>query len=108
MGLLTKGQIETCWHDGVLHANLRHGSASNLSDVPRAPSITTYDAENAIELGPNHRPRTLTYEIVGGEASGSVRCTPYEMALPAVPKGTSCFAQQEGAAEGRGPAWSKK
>ncbi|NBP95804.1 MAG: phytanoyl-CoA dioxygenase family protein, partial [Gammaproteobacteria bacterium] len=43
-----------------------------------------------------HLPSTLTHELVRGEASGRVRCTAYEMELPAMPKGTSFFAQQEG------------
>ena len=72
-------------------------NAPNLSDQPRTLYITTYYAEDAIELSPNHLPSKLTHELVRGEASGRVRCTPYEMALPAVPKATSFFAQQEGA-----------
>jgi phytanoyl-CoA hydroxylase len=35
--------------------------------------------------------------LVRGESTGRVRCSPYAMQLPAVPKGTSFFAQQEGA-----------
>ena len=121
-----KGPIHSHWHDGVfrgavhdtvidaqrdkivkcvgkagsvclMHANLLHGSAPNLSDQPRTLYITTYYAEDSIELSPNHLPSTLTHELVRGEVSGRVRCTPYEMELPDVPKGTSFFAQQEGA-----------
>jgi phytanoyl-CoA hydroxylase len=121
-----KGPIYSHWHDGVfrgavhdtvidaqrdkivkcvgkagsvclMHANLLHGSAPNLSDQPRTLYITTYYAEDSIELSPNHLPSTLTHELVRGEVSGRVRCTPYEMELPDVPKGTSFFAQQEGA-----------
>lgn len=120
-----KGPIHSHWHDGVftgavdeaivnkqrdkvtscvgkagsvclMHANLLHGSAPNLSNHPRTLYITTYYAEDAIELSPNHLPSQLTHELVRGEASGRVRCSAYEMALPAVPKGTSFFAQQEG------------
>ena len=80
----------------LMHARLLHGSAPNLSDQPRTLYITTYYAEDAIELSPNHLPSTLTHELVRGEASGTVRCTAYEMELPALPKGTSFFAQQEG------------
>ena len=80
-----------------MHVNLLHGSAPNLSDKPRTLYITTYYAEDAIELSQNHLPSKLTHELVRGEASGRVRCTPYEMQLPAVPKATSFFAQQEGA-----------
>lgn len=79
----------------LMHARLLHGSAPNRSESPRTLYITTYYAEDAIELSPNHLPSTLTHEVVRGVASGRVRCTPYEMALPEVPKDTSFFAQQE-------------
>jgi phytanoyl-CoA hydroxylase len=121
-----KGPLYTHWHNGVftgtvadevveahkdnlvkctgkagavclMHASLLHGSAPNLSDKPRTLYIATYYAEDAIELSPNHLPSTLTHELVRGEASGRVRCTPYEMQLPEVPKGTSFFAQQAAA-----------
>ncbi len=78
----------------LMHASLLHGSAPNLSDTSRTLYISTYYAEDAIELSPNHLPSTLTHELVRGEASGRVRCTPYEMQLPEVPKDTSFFAQQ--------------
>lgn len=78
----------------LMHASLLHGSAPNLSDMPRTLYISTYYAEDAIELSPNHLPSRFTHELVRGEASGRVRCTPYEMKLPEVPKDTSFFAQQ--------------
>jgi len=80
----------------LMHARLLHGSAPNLSDQPRTLYISTYYAEDAIELSPNHLPSKFTHEIVRGQASGRVRCTGYDMELPAVPKATSFFAQQEG------------
>jgi phytanoyl-CoA hydroxylase len=79
----------------LMHARLLHGSAPNLSQDPRTLYITTYYAEDAIELSPNHLPSRFTHELVRGQSSGRVRCTPYEMALPEVPTGTSFFAQQE-------------
>jgi phytanoyl-CoA hydroxylase len=79
----------------LMHASLLHGSAPNLSDKSRTLYISTYYAEDSIELSPNHLPSTLTHELVRGEASGRVRCSPYEMELPEVPTGTSFFAQQE-------------
>ena len=120
-----KGPIHSHWHKGVftgsvdqgiidaqnnkivkctgkagsvclMHARLLHGSAPNLSDSPRTLYITTYYAEDAIELSPNHLPSTLTHELVRGEVSGRVRCSPYEMAVPALPEGTSFFSQQQG------------
>ena len=119
-----KGPIHSHWHKGVftgsvdqgiidaqsdkivkctgkagsvclMHARLLHGSAPNLSDGSRTLYITTYYAEDAIELSPNHLPSTLTHELVRGEVSGRVRCSPYEMAVPALPEGTSFFSQQE-------------
>lgn len=80
----------------LMHANLLHGSAPNLSEQPRTLYIATYYAEDAIELSPNHLPSTLTHELVRGTASGRVRCSAYDMQLPEVPKGTSFFAQQAG------------
>ena len=120
-----KGSIHSHWHKGVftgsvdqgiidaqnnkivkctgkagsvclMHARLLHGSAPNLSDSSRTLYITTYYAEDAIELSPNHLPSTLTHELVRGEVSGRVRCSPYEMAVPALPDGTSFFSQQQG------------
>lgn len=120
-----KGPLHSHWHDGVftgaidesiiepqrnnivkctgtqgsvclMHANLLHGSAPNLSNHPRTLYIATYYAEDAIELSPNHLPSRFTHELVRGKASGKVRCTSYEMQLPAVPTATSFFAQQEG------------
>jgi len=81
----------------LMHASLLHGSAPNLSDKSRTLYISTYYAEDAIELSPNHLPSTLTHELVRGEASGRVRCSTYDMQLPEVPKGTSFFAQQASA-----------
>ncbi|MDA8751923.1 phytanoyl-CoA dioxygenase family protein [Amylibacter sp.] len=81
----------------LMHASLLHGSAPNLSNKSRTLYISTYYAEDAVELSPNHLPSTLTHELVRGEASGRVRCSTYDMQLPEVPKGTSFFAQQASA-----------
>jgi len=81
----------------LMHASLLHGSAPNLSNKSRTLYISTYYAEDAIELSPNHLPSTLTHELVRGEASGRVRCSTYDMQLPEVPKGTSFFDQQASA-----------
>jgi len=99
-----KENIVKCTGDAgsvcLMHASLLHGSAPNLSDKPRTLYISTYYAEDAIELSPNHLPSAMTHELVRGEASGSVRCSPYEMKLPEVPKGTSFFDQQASAETG--------
>ena len=121
-----KGPLYPHWHDGVftgavdssvvdaqrdritrctgkagsvclMHANLLHGSAPNQTDQPRTLYITTYYAEDAIELSPNHLPSRFTHELVRGVVTGTVRCSSYSMPLPAVPEGTSFFAQQEAA-----------
>jgi ectoine hydroxylase-related dioxygenase (phytanoyl-CoA dioxygenase family) len=118
-----KGPLYPLWHDGVftgavddavvakhagaivkctrkagavclMHSSLLHGSAPNLSDQPRTLYITTYYAEDAIELSPNALPSSLTHELVRGTPSGHVRCSPYEMRMPEVPKDMSFFAQQ--------------
>ena len=81
----------------LMHSSLLHGSAPNLSNQRRTLYITTYYAEDAIELSPNHLPSRFTHELVRGVETGKVRCSPYEMSLPAKPVGTSFFAQQEGA-----------
>ena len=78
----------------LMHSSLLHGSAPNLSDKPRTLYISTYYAEDAIELSPNALPSTLTHELVRGEPSGRVRCSAFEVPLPEVPKETSFFAQQ--------------
>ena len=78
----------------LMHASLLHGSAPNLSTKARTLYISTYYAEDAIELSPNALPSTLTHELVRGEPSGRVRCSTYAMQLPEVPKETSFFAQQ--------------
>ena len=78
----------------LMHSSLLHGSAPNLSDKPRTLYISTYYAEDAIELSPNALPSTLTHELVRGEPSGRVRCSTFELPLPEVPKETSFFAQQ--------------
>ena len=79
----------------LMHVNLLHGSAPNLSDSPRTLYITTYCAEDAIELSQNHLPSKFTMELVRGVETGRVRCVDYQMELPEVPKDTSFFAQQE-------------
>ncbi len=78
----------------LMHANLLHGSAPNLSDTSRTLYITTYYAEDAIELSPNHLPSRYTHELVRGEATGKVRCSTYEMEIPEKPSSTSFFDQQ--------------
>ena len=121
-----KGPIQSHWHDGrftgtvsddvvetqkhnlvtctgsagavcLMHSSLLHGSAPNLSDKPRTLYITTYYAEDAIELSPNHLPSRYTHELVRGQHTGRVRCSAYEMQIPEKPSSTSFFEQQAAA-----------
>lgn len=93
-----KGNIVKCTGSAgsvcLMHCSLLHGSAPNLSDRSRTLYITTYYAEDAIELSPNPLPSTFTHELVRGAPSGRIRCSSYEMEIPEVPKETSFFAQQ--------------
>ena len=118
-----KGPFFSHWHDGVftgavsddvvaahqdqivkctgkpgsvclMHASLLHGSAPNLSDKSRTLYITTYYAEDAVELHDNHLPSKFTYKLIRGEETGRIRCSDYEVELPEKPKDTSFFAQQ--------------
>lgn len=78
----------------LMHANLLHGSAANLSDDPQTLYIATHYAKDAIELSSNHLPSQFMHEVVRDEASGRVRCSTYDMQLPEKPTDTSFFAQQ--------------
>ena len=118
-----KGPLHSLWHNGIftgavadevyeahkdrivkctgpagavclMHSSLLHGSAPNLSDQPRTLYISTYYAEDAIELSPNHLPSKHTHELVRGEHTGRVRCSAYEMVIPEKPSSTSFFDQQ--------------
>ena len=78
----------------LMHVPLLHGSAPKLSSMRRILYVATFYAEDAIELSPNNLTSRLTHELVCGKSSGQVRCTPYEIELLEVPKGTSFFSQQ--------------
>ncbi len=118
-----KGQIYSLWQDGVftgavnddvesrnvkhavpcvgsagtaclMHTRLLHGSAPNLSDSPRNLYILTYTAEDSYPLQPNHIPSQYEGELVRGVRTNQVRCSQYDMELPAHPTGASFFEQQ--------------
>ena len=118
-----KGPLYEHWHDGVftgtvsdevtqtmkpnlvpcygpagsaclMHTRLLHGSAPNLSDNPRTLYICEYTAEDCYPLHPNHIPSAYMYEVVRGQATGRVRCSEYEMAIPEMPSSASFFDQQ--------------
>ena len=118
-----QGQIHDLWHDGVftgavadsvseyclanaltctgkagslclMHTRLLHGSGPNLSTRPRTLFITVYSAEDALPCSPNPVPCQHQGEIVRGRASGHLRCTPFDIPLPQMPKVASFFDQQ--------------
>ena len=78
----------------LMHTRVLHGSGPNLSSGPRTLFICEYLAEDSYPLHANHIPSEYMYEIVRGESSGRVRCSPYEMAFPEMPTGASFFEQQ--------------
>ncbi len=78
----------------LMHSSLLHGSAPNLSKLPRTLYIATYYAEDAIELSPNHLPSKFTHDLVRGKVSGRVRCSAFETEIPEKPSVTSFFDQQ--------------
>jgi len=118
-----KGEIYDLWHDGVftgavddavtadclenavtctgkagslclMHTRLLHGSAPNLSWLPRTLFITVYSAEDAVPCSPNPVPNRHQGEVVRGEASGHIRSTPFDIPMPQLPKAASFFDQQ--------------
>ena len=78
----------------LMHTRVVHGSEPNLSDGPRTLFICSYTAEDSYPLHANHIPSKYQYEVVRGEATGRVRCSPYEMTIPEMPTGASFFEQQ--------------
>ena len=118
-----KGPLETLWHDGrftgavdaatasrcmaqavrctgragsvcLMHTRLLHGSAANASDHARTLFIVVYSAEDAYPLCDNPLPSRYEGLLVHGEATGTVRSTPFALRLPQKPKGASFFVQQ--------------
>ncbi len=78
----------------LMHTRLLHGSTANQSSVPRTLLILEYRAEDSKALQVNHIPSRYDGEVVRGEATGRIRCSPYEMIIPEVPTGASFFSQQ--------------
>jgi ectoine hydroxylase-related dioxygenase (phytanoyl-CoA dioxygenase family) len=118
-----KGEIYDLWHDGVftgavddavtsycldnavtctgkagslclMHTRLLHGSAPNMSAQPRTLFITVYSAEDAVPCSPNPVPNGHQGEVVRGEISGHIRCTPFDIPMPQMPNAASFFDQQ--------------
>ena len=78
----------------LMHTRVLHGSAPNHSDSPRTLLIIEYTAEDTYPLQSNHIPSQYMYDVVRGEATGRVRCSEYNMAIPEMPTGASFFEQQ--------------
>ena len=118
-----RGEIHSLWHDGVftgavddavardcvaraasctgragsvclMHTRLLHGSAANRSAQPRTLFIAVYAAEDAVPCSPNPMPCLHQGELVRGEASGRIRCVPFDIPLPQLPETASFFDQQ--------------
>ena len=120
-----KGPLHSLWHDGVftgavsadlerdyeaqavsctgpvgavcfMHTRLAHGSAPNHSSQPRTLLITVYAAADAAACSPNPVPSRHDGMIVRGSEPNRIRCTEYEVEIPAYPKAASFFHQQAG------------
>lgn len=78
----------------LMSTRLLHGSAPNLSSMPRTLYIVEYCAEDAYPLQTNHIPSRYAGEIVRGKATNRIRCTEFEMEFPEYPTGASFFEQQ--------------
>ena len=78
----------------LMHTRLVHGSAPNLTEVPRTLAIFSYRSEDSRILHPNHIPSVNEGEVVRGAPTGRIRATPYEMSLGEVPSTASFFDQQ--------------
>ena len=118
-----RGEIHDLWHGGVftgavadevardceeravtcsgksgtlclMHTRLLHGSAPNLSDLPRTLFIAVYSAEDAIPCTPSPVPSRHQGEVVRGAETGRIRTTPYDIPLPQLPESASFFDQQ--------------
>jgi hypothetical protein len=118
-----KGPLHSLWHDGkftgavaddkaadmkrqavrclgpsgsvcLMHTCVAHGSAPNLSELPRTLFIAVYSAADAMPCCPNPVPNRHEGLIVRGEDPRTVRATSYTVAVPEFPKGASFFTQQ--------------
>jgi ectoine hydroxylase-related dioxygenase (phytanoyl-CoA dioxygenase family) len=78
----------------LMHTRLLHGSAPNLSLIPRTLFIAVYSAEDARPLGDNPLPSRFEGMVVHGIATGRVRSTSFDIRLPPKPTVASFFAQQ--------------
>ena len=121
-----RGRLHTLWHDGkftgavadaearamqarsvrctgaagsvcLMHTCLAHGSAPNLSALPRTLFISVYSAADAMPVTPNPVPNEHEGLIVRGTDPQTIRSTGFEVRVPAYPKSTSFFSQQAGA-----------
>jgi len=80
----------------LMHTCVAHGSAPNLSDMPRTLFISVYSSADAIPCSPNPVPSIHEGLIVRGKDPGVVRATAFEVRRPELPKGASFFTQQSG------------
>ena len=76
-----------------MHTRLAHGSAPNLSQLPRTLFICVYSTGDAVPLTPNPVPTKHQGLYVRGQDPGRIRAETYDVEIPQYPK-TSFFAQQ--------------
>jgi ectoine hydroxylase-related dioxygenase (phytanoyl-CoA dioxygenase family) len=120
-----KGELHSLWHDGtftgavaddvaqasqktalpcigaagsvcLMHTRLLHGSAPNLSTLPRTLFICVYSAEDAVPYSSNPVPTRFEGLVVSGEKTNRVRSSVYDIELPQKPASASFFDQQTG------------
>jgi len=79
----------------LMHTRLAHGSAANLSALPRTLFIMVYAADDAVALTPNPVPNRHDGLLVSGTRSGRIRSQSFDVAIPEFPAGASFFLQQQ-------------
>lgn len=78
----------------LMHTRLAHGSAPNLSRLPRTLFICVYSAEDAVPLVPSPVPSRDEGQVVRGQRTGRARSIAFELTLPQKPATASFFNQQ--------------
>jgi ectoine hydroxylase-related dioxygenase (phytanoyl-CoA dioxygenase family) len=81
----------------LMHTRLLHGSATNRSRLPRTLFICVYSADDAIPCSPSPMPNRYEGLLVAGSRCGRIRCVPFQVRAPELPKTASFFDQQSAA-----------
>ncbi len=104
-GAVTQKTTEDCERDAVsctgpagsvclMHTRLLHGSSTNRSAFPRTLFICVYSADDAIPCSQSPMPNRFEGLLVAGSRCGRIRCVPFQMRAPELPKTASFFDQQ--------------